>query len=324
MKRRRVLSAAPAAALVLGWPKWLKHAFAGEPGTKDPACVAGAGSAAAGVRRGWLQVVAAGYRRAQAAGKPLLVFVIPKENVVERWARGHAFGEILNHGDDEAMAVLSLAEVVAAPLFAVKALVPSVADDEPLMFLIETDGVPARTRAIALKLRDRGSVRWQDREKEERREDAEVDRAIDALGKVLRESLAPDAGTVARRARQQEARLTSAQALNLRGALVTHLPVVRELDPVAALVYEAAVAAPAGERERLMRALAGTAGARLRDRRVPGSRWANGSGCGIEIEWEPGEEEDGFMVGCGMGYVPEKSRRLLDFLTLDTDSERSR
>jgi len=74
----------------------------------------------------------------------------------ERWDRGRGFGELLNHGDDEALATLALAEIVCAPLVQLRALVPSVPADnggpEPLMVLVETDGVPARVRLLEGKL----------------------------------------------------------------------------------------------------------------------------------------------------------------------------
>ena len=50
---------------------------------------------------------------------------------------------------------------------------------------------------------------------------------------------------------------------------------------------------------------------RLKDRPPAGTRWANGSGCGVEIEGE----QDNLAVDCGMGHVPHKSRRFLYFFT---------
>lgn len=53
--------------------------------------------------------------------------------------------------------------------------------------------------------------------------------------------------------------------------------------------------------------LAAQVRAKLVKQRVPGSFWANASGCGSRIE---GDEES-MMVACGMGHVPAKSSRFL-------------
>ncbi len=50
---------------------------------------------------------------------------------------------------------------------------------------------------------------------------------------------------------------------------------------------------------------------RLVKKPPPGTHWANASGCGTQIE---GVEQN-YAIGCGMGHVPEKSRRFLYFFT---------
>jgi hypothetical protein len=49
---------------------------------------------------------------------------------------------------------------------------------------------------------------------------------------------------------------------------------------------------------------------RVTHRRVPGSHWAHGSGCGTQIEES---EREKMMPDCGMGHVPSKSARFLYF-----------
>jgi hypothetical protein len=66
-----------------------------------------------------------------------------------------------------------------------------------------------------------------------------------------------------------------------------------------------------GADDRRADALAADARSRLRDRPLPGSRWAYGSGCGIAIEGE----KDSVGSDCGMGHVPKKSRRFLYFFS---------
>jgi hypothetical protein len=64
--------------------------------------------------------------------------------------------------------------------------------------------------------------------------------------------------------------------------------------------------------------------ARLVAHRIPGSHWANASGCGTDVEEDP-EDEDGEreMIGCGMGHVPEKSARFL-YLYAQTPAQERR
>jgi hypothetical protein len=61
--------------------------------------------------------------------------------------------------------------------------------------------------------------------------------------------------------------------------------------------------------------LAAKVRARLSDHEVPGARWAISGGCGMTFEHPTKEEEEQMGgVSCGMGFVPEKSRRFLYLL----------
>jgi hypothetical protein len=57
---------------------------------------------------------------------------------------------------------------------------------------------------------------------------------------------------------------------------------------------------------------------RLTKHRVPGSHWANASGCGTSVE---DDDPAGLMPACGMGHVPSKSSRFLYLYAL-TPGER--
>lgn len=61
--------------------------------------------------------------------------------------------------------------------------------------------------------------------------------------------------------------------------------------------------------ERRAAPLAAEVRARLTKVPPSGTRWANASGCGTEIEGE----KDNLMVMCGMGHTPRKGRRFLYF-----------
>src|SRR5689334_22387917 len=108
--------AATVAATVATWPAFLREAFAGPEKSNDKANE----EALAG-----LAVVSEGYRRAQRAGKPLLVFIIP-EKPEGKYARGSVFGAYLNHGSVEQLYPLALCEVICATLSDLRRVVPSV------------------------------------------------------------------------------------------------------------------------------------------------------------------------------------------------------
>ena len=50
---------------------------------------------------------------------------------------------------------------------------------------------------------------------------------------------------------------------------------------------------------------------RLVEEPPAGARWANSGGCGVSVEGE----RSAIAIGCGMGHVPERSRRFLYFFT---------
>jgi hypothetical protein len=323
-------------ALAGGWPGWLRRAFGAESAPPRD-CPAPSGQA--GLQR-WRQIVATAYRRAQKAGKPLLAFVVPSvdedsgRGFEKRWDRGQAFGELLNHGGDEALATLALAEIVCAPMTALRTLAPSLSV-EPLMVLVETDAVPARARALdaplpqfpvagsndplaGLNLSDEGGQPPPDWdaifEKERQAEDEVVRRRIQVVSSLLDGGLRATPQMLLERAAQAQGRLGLTDGL----ASVPENAGPAELHRMAPVLLAAAVGLPDRDRQPAVRRVADAARAVLCRRRVPGSRWANSSGCGTHVEREPGEdEEEGLLFACGMGHVPEQSRRFLDFLTAD-------
>ena len=102
MKRRAFLVGLAAA------PWWIRRAF---------------GDASVGGER------AIGAAAVAQTARPTLVLVVPR-GASERWERGAAFGELLNHGGDRELAPLALVDVVCAPArdFGVAG--------EPLMLLV--------------------------------------------------------------------------------------------------------------------------------------------------------------------------------------------
>lgn len=299
MKRRRFIGAVAAGAAIAAWPAWLQKAFGqdrpGDEAIRDP-----------------LGALSAAFRRAQRAGKPLLVLVVPAADE-QKWQRGQAFGELINHGGDEVMVSLALAEVVCAPMSAVRRLAPQTParPAEPLMVVIETSGVPARVELLHATLaadppHPFGSPR----------DDSEgpIDARIAALSRLLQRSLRADARMIERRAAQARARLGPGGIAELDRALAAHRVAPALADRGAAYVLASELLRSNPVRA-WRQAIAQGAIARVRARRIEGSHWANSHGCGTDYEDTPPDERR--MIGCGMGFVPPRSARFLSFFTLD-------
>jgi hypothetical protein len=239
-------------------------------------------------------------RRAASAGKPLLVLVIPKADE-GRHERGTLFGGLLNHGGDEALADLALAEVACGTTDDVGRALGHVADGEPLALLVETGTAAREVVGVAPALpapwsAAHGDVGGLDRRARER---------FDGLAKAIRAALLPDRAALERRAAECARALPAAELERIRAASPRSL---RDVDRGAAVLRLAAEEAPA-TRAAGIAALAAAARRRLVDASPRGARWAQSSGCGVEIEGEP--EDHG--IDCGMGFVPDVSRRFLWF-----------
>ncbi|AKT36694.1 hypothetical protein [Chondromyces crocatus] len=248
MKRRHLLGATVAGLAVSAWPEFIRTAFGEGEGCDVPGHQ-GAGGPAAPVKEA--------LQRAKQLKRRLLVFIIPLSNELKN-ERGHAFGELLNHGGDADLAPLSDVEVVCATLADLKKVVPDAGDGEPLMVLVHTQSTPTATpldTPLPVDPPD-ATTSWEERRKQE---DALIVRRIAALGALLRKGLGADE------------RKVEARAAGVRARLVKQPPA--------------------------------------------GARWASASGCGVTIEGEQNRP----MMACGMGHVPEKSRRFLYFFSLQRE-----
>jgi len=296
VKRRVFLRAASAGvAVAASWPSWLRSAFAQSrsEGPEVPADITDR-----------LGALSDGFRRAHRAGKPLLVLVIPADEQL-KWQRGTAFGELVNHGGDVVMQNLALAEVVCAPMDAVRTLVPQAPTKpaDPLMVLIETDALPAQVQLLHADL----AV---DPEGARDAEDDEIDARIATLSGLIQRALLPNAEALERRAAQVRQSLGAARLEEIDRALKAGSLTREQADRGSAHVLSAARARrKAGA--AWQRIVAEGASARIQHRRIPGSHWARSGGCGTEIEdWSA---DDGRMYGCGMGHVSPRSARFLTF-----------
>ncbi len=294
MIERRTLLTTAAGAAALAAPSWISRAFA------QDATDNGRDRAAE------LRDLSAAYRRAQQRGRPLLVLVVPEDGGA-RWERAHAFGELLNHGSDDALADLALVEVACSTMRALQQLVPQAGDGEPWMVLVEPETHPAVARRLDVSLPENPN-QWTDRGQPdfEQRAQQAIDQRIAILSATLEDAIARDDEMLARRARVAEQALDAALVQRVHAA-------IRRGEVPAELLETAPAIVRVGARGRaaIVAQLVQSARERLVRRPLPGSYWATSWGCGVTVEGR----DDNVMVGCGMGHVPERSRRFLYWYT---------
>ena len=318
MNRRQALTALAAGTASLAIPAWIARAFAQSAPSSDAPCAAESHSA--GPTPNTLgpsnvpQDFASALTRADRAGKPLLVLVVTRRGGNER---AMAFGELINHGTPDALALLACCEIVCAPMSAVRDSMHDAGEGEPLMLLVETDGSTPRLHRMDGSLPVVAARTTARNEPSANEEDNIIDQRIEFLTALLEHAIAPNDAVVTRRAAQTRARLAASDLRALESLLSNGHPpaTARDADRAAALVMLAAREHPAAH-TRLVERLRDAAHARIRDRRIPGSRWAHSFGCGTTYEGE----NDNAMFGCGMGHIAARSQRFLDFFALNADN----
>jgi len=201
VKRRQMLGAASAGLAAALWPSWLRDAFADPP----PACEAPGGALPPALARA--AALAGALRRAREAARPLLVLVIPADDMA-KYGRGRSFGELLNFGSDVQLAPLARADVVCATMADLKKLVPNAGAGEPLMVLVSTERVPATARQLDADLTaDAGRMRGDSWEASDKIDDAASDRRIAQMAALLRDALGADDAHAATLAAEVKKRL---------------------------------------------------------------------------------------------------------------------
>lgn len=243
------------------------------------------------------------------AAKPILVLVIPADDPTSQYDRGHAFGEILNHGSDTQRGLFALFDVVCRPVAKLATDVQAVVRGEPLMVVVDPH-VAAPILPLTAPLPQFPEERtwqgdWRDREAAEERT---IQQRIDVLTDLLHTAASP--ANLASQAARERAALSCDEAelfADLPDSLDRISPAL--VDRAAAMTMLAARGADEDTRARLWALLAAAARIRLTDRPLSGAPWARGGGCGTIVE---GEEQHHGMA-CGMGHVPAKSTRFLKF-----------
>jgi len=290
--RRRFIAGVVAGAGATAIPHWLSHTFGLGTHALHP------------------HGVGALVGHAQAPQR-LLVIVIP-EDPGARWDRGYAFGAWLNHGTAQQLSWLAFAEVCCEHVADLPGLGIDLEGD-PWMVLVEpalgrvTPIVPAAAQedVVAVELPP-------NRETGEQREDLELQSSlaeIDALARGLQAAIEPELERWATAERE---------ALGCRDVDALDDKARHGGWPWNKQVREAPAALLLASRDDdttlsesiVAQAFAEDVRARYVLREIPGSRWGRGSGCGTQIEGDAPR-----YVGCGMGHVPQLSRRFLFFFS---------
>jgi len=267
------------------------------------AAVAGSGwfaSAWAAPSNGTLRIFDA-YRRARRLQRALLVFVVPVDEMM-RYKRGTSLGAYLNHGSDRQLAPLALCEVVCATMTELSELSPATYDAEPSFVLIESVSLPAKPRHSSVTLK--AATDYENG-------DANADTNISSIAKAIAAVVMPGNRVSKSMLAQRD---TEAEKALL--PVLVNTPDKRELSKVdrhAAGLMSVALQVKGEVRVAILAGLAASARARIRDKPVPGARWAHAFGCGpTTYEDQPADTNVGYL--CGMGHVPAKSERFLAFL----------
>lgn len=272
--------------------------------------------------------------RAHTLGKPLLVFVVPRvddsdTNERRTRQRGAALAVWLRLGPEATLARLAAYHVTCADLDALQGSIPALdpagaepwlvrvdTDTEPVSFAVAGDALPPNPPVLVSS-----AMRWGD----------EHDRELWAASHAEHDRQIIAAWTGALDGWFAELEATSdlrREALTNRGALSVEQVADIEasgldpdelgselLDRAAPLLHWLSLGADEPTRRRLLAALAANARSRLTDAAPRGAHWAT-KGCGSSVTCDDRSTLPQRSVGgCGMGSVPETSRRFLDFYT---------
>jgi hypothetical protein len=271
--------------------------------------------------------VAAAVTRSKAEGKPLLVFVVPARQE-DQGARQLRLGAFLNHGGSNALLEVALCVPVCTSVDDLKAhlggkeIGGKEIAGEPLMLLVDfAAGEAPVVVAIDPKFDEPPSRRSKQLPAEEflAADKKAIEAGIEATTAELHKALHVGGDSLTRLAQRVRDRLADQEQRKLDAWFAASpaggaVPADELLVRAAAVVRVAAGKQPDAQRAATTAVLLAAIDRALVHKRIAGSRWATSTGCGERIE-DPEPGEPGLDVACGMGHVPELSRRFLDFLT---------
>jgi hypothetical protein len=238
------------------------------------------------------------FEAAKNAGKPLLILLIPEKNASER---GHAWGELLNHGSKEQLAVLSLCEVVCASFASVQENFQVQIDPSMWAVLLETTREKSSQSAAPIGMPTLEEILASKQNAAEKL----IEKRILLLSKMLKGMLAKDDQMISQRAEQS----TSTAPIEVASEMQFNIKQQKRDFPQVTINRFAAVLYQSGAYQNELSQLVKE---KLCQQRIPGAKWANSFACGSIVE---GEEEKPRMMACGMGFMHDKSRRFLRFIT---------
>lgn len=311
LERRRFLSLSLAgAAGAATLPVWLAKGF-GDPGPGQ-----GGGALGAAER------LARGFDEAHRAGQPLLVLLVP-EDAAARYQAGNAWGQLLTHASDEALADLAVCVVVCAPEALVREVLGSRAtlpDDLGRAVLVETDGrvaVPIAAAGAWEGFEGGLDDGW---ERYEVEHTAFVRERVARLEAELHGAIFPEWNDYDRRMQACAAALgLDAGRVESEGFAATGRSLERAAAEAPAIVRWEVGRYRMIRRVEGIEALSHATSKRLRIDAPAGSRWMQDHGCAaqpeVDVPCPPGQDCARVMVACGMGHVPEVAARFLELFT---------
>ncbi len=264
-----------------------------------------------------LPTVADAIASARERGKPLLVFIVPR-NRREHLQRAADLTALLDHGDDDSLARLALFDLACADVNEIGAALGCKWEGrEPLMVRIDAADdapipVPIDDAPPIAFVANRPAIRGTN-PKFAHEDNLTLVARTEALCELVRDRVAP-AEDLPRRADQARAAASEEDRRAIADAAADPaslpLPLV---DRCAALVLAAAVqvGARAGAVDRLARALE----SRLAAAAPARAAWAHHGVCGVRLDPPFAEFSRGAM--CGMASETRSTRRFLHFFTKD-------
>lgn len=263
--------------------------------------------------------------------RPRLMVILP-EDPEHQYRLGHALGEYLNHGQDADLAPLAAVELSC--IAASEIDLPATATGQGSLALLLVAGDTQRLVRFELPSED-----VFDRSNELLAERV-IDKRIAILSAAVRRAVIDHDQVVGVSQRMLSSSRVQEIALRARAGyaiadwrtdngffVITEIeapetttrpePMARSLMPdetahFAPALLAVALSVEGKARTSLMSALAAVARRRVVEGEVPGAEWATNGGCATVFE----NRENNIGVGCGMGYVPDRSRRFLHFYTL--------
>jgi hypothetical protein len=256
---------------------------------------------------------------ARQHGRLLLVIVLPA-NEQERWRRARLFGVYVNRVTGEPAAELAMCDLWCATEPEWKRIAADVPlDRELLAGIVEPEnGTVHPIRSSLLRDPRKDPMSCSDDDDAELRTITDRSKAaVEQVGLLLHEAIAPDAATLASRvAAERTALAAQGNAAILETLTERTVPTAVHARFAPAWLLQRARSVEAGKRESLHGLAVAELARRWQTIPPPRTRWASSKGCGTQVQYQetdPEAQRVGLSVACGMAYVPEYSQRFLVF-----------